>query len=264
MIGIRRGIIVAAALAAALAAVCAWRFASSSLAGGAEPFNPLRGMFATVSNTDRDLVDLEIVGSTSRIPNAHQIEPGRVLRFRLEKAYVIALLTEREAGYEIVEFSVDRNTGLPESFFQAVATKGPGSRDIPGVPVLSLSQQIERTMLIELRSDWPTTALERVSRKIIPCHGRQLESGLFENNPTNGDACHLPSYPPQSRYIAPYTHDLSLIITCHDYPLPTIDCEVQFPFHGFAVSLTFNHHQLSEWRVVVEQAIDFLNSKEYR
>jgi hypothetical protein len=125
--------VIAAALAVALAA-------TARLGAEDRPFSPLRGKFYTAWNTDRDLVDIEIVGSTSMIPEWHRLEPERVLRFRLEKAYVSALLTEKDSGYEIIGFSFDIETRLPESFFQAVFMKGPGYEDIPGVPVLSLSE----------------------------------------------------------------------------------------------------------------------------
>jgi hypothetical protein len=84
--------VMAVALAVALAA---------TVRPGAEdrPFKPLRTKLYTPWNTERELVDIEIVGSTSRNPNSHRLEPERVLRFRLEKAYVSALLAEQEPGY---------------------------------------------------------------------------------------------------------------------------------------------------------------------
>ena len=80
--------VMAVALAVALAA---------TVRPGAEdrPFKPLRTKLYTPWNTERELVDIEIVGSTSRNPNSPRLEPERVLRFRLEKAYVSALLAEQ-------------------------------------------------------------------------------------------------------------------------------------------------------------------------
>ncbi|MBV8826418.1 MAG: hypothetical protein JO220_15630 [Hyphomicrobiales bacterium] len=66
------------------------------------------------------------------------------------------------------------------------------------------------------------------------------------------------------RYIAPFDQNLSLIITCRNDPIPSIDCEVQFPFRGFGAELNFNHEQLPKWRAMVDGAIDFLKSKEHR
>jgi hypothetical protein len=264
MVGRRPAIVVAATLAAVLAAVSVWRFASNGLAGGAQPFNPLRGKFYTAWNTDRDLVDIEVVGANSRSPNSHRLEPERVLRFRLEKAYVSALLTEKEPGHEIVGFSFDIDTELPASLLQAVWMKGPGHEDIPGVPLLPRLEWFQRTLSIEMHSDWSLYYLEQMSRKTGKCHGRQSESGLFENNPAGGEGCAVPAYPPMSRYMAPYDDNLPLIIECWDEPIPTINCELTFPYRGFGVELRFNHARLPKWRESVNSAIDFLKAKEYR
>jgi hypothetical protein len=249
--------VIAAALAVALVATAR---------PGAEDrsFKPLRGKFYTVWNTERDLVDIEIVGSTSLIPGRHRLEPERVLRFRLEKAYVGALLAEQEPGYEIVRFEFDVDTGLPRSFLQAVSRKGPSHRDIPGVPILSEIKQLQGVLSIGIHSDWSTEPLERMSRTMVKCRGRQLESGLFENDPAGGDACLVADYPTRTRYLAPYDGDLSLIVTCEDMAWPSIDCGLRFPYCGFAVELRFNHARLPKWRESVNRAIDFLKSKEYR
>jgi hypothetical protein len=239
--------------------------ATAALPAGAQPFNPLREKVYTPWNTDRDLVDIEIVGSTSTSPEFHRLEPERVLRFRLERAYVTALLAQEEPGFEIIGFALDVDTGLPESLLQAVSRKGPSHRDIPGVPILPQLQRFQRVLSIELHSDNSTEPLERKSRVAAQCRGRELESKLFENNSAGGEQCRVPDYPPGlRRYIAPYEGDLSLIIVCRDYPVPTIDCELQFPFRGFGATLNFYHEQLPKWRASVNNAIEFLKSKEYR
>jgi hypothetical protein len=255
-----------AALVAACAAGAALVLLCIALGapGGAQPFSPLRGNYYTAWNTDRDLVDIEIVGSTSQIPEHHRLEPERILRFRLEKAYVSALLAEKEPGYEIIGFSFDLDTGLPESFLQAAFMKGPGHEDIPGVSVLTLKEQIERVLLIQFHSDWSIEPLERMSRETEQCRGRQLESDLFENDPRGGKACIIPGYPRTSRYLAPYDADISLIIRCQNEPIPSIDCDLRFPYRGFAVELRFNHARLAKWRENINRAIKFLNAKEYR
>jgi hypothetical protein len=264
MVGTRPGIVVAAALAIVLAAVCVWRFTPSSMAGSAQPFHPLRGNFYVVWNADRDLVDIEIVGSTEVTPQSRKLDPERVLRFRLERAYVSSLLT-KEPGFEIVGFNFDIDTRLPESLLLAVWTKGPSHRDIPGVPILPQLGQAKRNLFIIFHSHISTEALDDKSRTIAQCRGRQLESGLFENNSVGGKSCALPKYRPGlRRYIAPFEGDLSLIVTCWEEPSPMIDCELQFPFHGFGAELRFNHEQLPKWRAMVDGAIDFLKSKEYR
>jgi len=81
----------------------------------AEPFKPVREL--TTWYTDRTPIDIEIIGSTSMLPQFHHLEPERTLRFRLERAYVGILLAKDEPGFEIVHFSFDMETGLPESLF---------------------------------------------------------------------------------------------------------------------------------------------------
>ena len=74
----------------------------------------------------------------------------------------------------------------------------------------------------------------------------------------------MPRNPPTARYMAQYDGDLSLIISCRDEPIPSIDCKLDFPYRGFAVELRFNHARLPKWRETVNSAIEFLKSKEYR
>jgi hypothetical protein len=120
-------------------------------------------------------------------------------------------------------------------------------------------------MQIELRSDATVELFERKSRAAAQCRGGELESKLLEYNLGGGQECRVPHYGTGiRRFIAPYDQNLYLTITCQDYPIPEIDCDLQFPFRSFSVSLRFNHGQLPKWREVVETAIDFLKSKEYR
>src|SRR5437660_852363 len=58
------------------------------------PFRPIRERSNDIYRTDRTVVDIEIVGSTSRNRDFHQLEPWRVLRFRLERAYIGTLLID--------------------------------------------------------------------------------------------------------------------------------------------------------------------------
>jgi hypothetical protein len=49
--------------------------------------------------TDRSLID--IIGSTSLVPDSHGLEPDGVLCFGMERAYVETLLTQSSPGYEL-------------------------------------------------------------------------------------------------------------------------------------------------------------------
>src|SRR5947207_15172393 len=53
---------------------------------GRSSVNPARKLMG--SNTDRDLIDVEVVATSGAGPDARFIEPRRALRLRLERAYV--------------------------------------------------------------------------------------------------------------------------------------------------------------------------------
>jgi hypothetical protein len=239
--------------------------ATGTLPASAQAFNPIREKVVSSWNTNRNLVDIEIVGSTSMIQDLHRLEPERMLRFRLERAYLALFLAEKEPGFEIVDFAFDVETGLPESLFLA-SMQGPGHRDIPGVPALAQLERVQRDLHVAFQSDVPTAPLKRMSRTAAQCRGREVESTLFEYNPQGGEACLLPHSPPGTRrLIAPYDDDLSLVIICRDEnAFPSVDCELQFPFHTFGATLRFHHDRLPKWRASVARAIDFLTSNEYR
>jgi hypothetical protein len=109
-----------------------------------QPFQPIRKLITW--NTDRGLVDIEVVGSTSMLPDRHTLEPDRVLRFRLERAYVDTLLAERGPGFEIVTFVFDMETGLPASLILAVSQGGRFHEDISGVPHVSQVDRLSLTL----------------------------------------------------------------------------------------------------------------------
>jgi hypothetical protein len=78
--------------------LCAFLIAQS-LSAVAQPFNPVRKL--TTWYTDRSLIDIEIVGAITTT-DTHKLEPSRVLRFRLERAYVSSLRAKDQAGFESV------------------------------------------------------------------------------------------------------------------------------------------------------------------
>jgi hypothetical protein len=224
------------------------------------PFNPIRKL--STAPTDRTVVDLEIVGSSGLLPERHRLEPERVLRFRLERAYVDSLLTRTEPGFEIVSFRFDIKTGLPMSLFDAVALHGPFHEDIPGVPELSHLESIERTFAILLTSEMSASVLRGGSEGIAKCRGAEKSEGLFAFNWNGGQNCFFESYTRGSQYVARY-NGIFLQIMCEDKIFPSLDCELTFPFESFGVRVTFNHIHLAKWHEVIDRTAEFLRSKQY-
>jgi hypothetical protein len=228
----------------------------------AQPFNPIRAL--TTWYTDRSLVDVEIVGSTSTVPEFHQLEPERTLRFRLERAYIDILTTKKEPGFEFVAFSFDMETGLPHALFVAVANRAKFHEDIAGVPVLSHADEIRRTLLVSIKSDAPATALRRGSESIRKCARSPLGNELWTLDWQGLQDCRRPKYPRATAYIAEYDDHLALRMECPDEKLPVIGCELQFPFEGFSVDISFHRDHLNNWRDMIRRVSEFLRSRQYR
>src|SRR5262249_11305222 len=106
-----------------LSAIIGSLLAVTSAAPAAEqPFNPTKERITT--STEMTPVDIEIIGSTSLLPDFHRLLPDLVMRLRLERAYVSLFLSEEQPGYEILDMAFDLETGLPSSLYSAVA-RGP-------------------------------------------------------------------------------------------------------------------------------------------
>jgi len=247
-------------LAAFISAAVAMPIGLGGATAQERPFNPIRKL--TTSPTDRTLVDIEIVGSTSLVPEFHRLEPERVLRFRLERAYIYILLTKTQPGFESVSLRFDSKTALPMALFDFVALSGSFHQDIPGIPVLSHTEIVERAFVISLSSEMSALTLKRGSAGIARCRGAERSDGLFAYNWNGGANCFLPSYTRGSQYVAPYG-DLSLQVTCQNSNFPSFDCELEFPFDRFGVRIAFNHIHLANWRAVIDRSADFLRSKQY-
>jgi hypothetical protein len=226
-----------------------------------QPFQPIRKL--TTWYTDRSLVDIEIIGSTSLPPDRHELEPERVLRFRLERAYVQTLIAERGPGFEIVTFGFDMETGLADSLILAMSQTGRVHEDIPGVPVVSLTDQLKRTLLVSLQSDESAAALQRASEAIGKCRGAAIQDDLLTFEWAGRPNCRKPSFPRGAQYVAIHD-DLMLRIECHEESFPGIGCDLRFPFEGFAARVTFHRDHLLKWREIVDRVARFLNSKQYR
>jgi hypothetical protein len=226
------------------------------------PFSPIRKL--TTPDTDRSLVDIEIVGSTSRLPEVHKLEPERMLRFRLERAYIYTLNAKAEPGFEIVSLLVDVKTGLPTALFDAVSLRGKFHEDIPGIPDIPRAELLERTLLISLTSEMSAAALRRGSEGIAKCLGAKQSDELFEYNWNGGQNCFLPSYTRGSQYVGLYENNIFLRIMCENNEGPRLDCELTFPFEGFGIRILFSRVHLASWRDMIGHTVEFLKSKQYR
>jgi hypothetical protein len=134
------------------------------------PFNPIRKL--STWYTDRSLVDIEIVGSTSSSPELHRLEPERRLRFRLERAYVHTLSAERGPGFESVSFGFDPETQLPDSLILGASQGGRYREEIPGVPKLSMEERGRRRVVIRLRSERSAADITRRESRAGRLQGR--------------------------------------------------------------------------------------------
>jgi len=236
--------------------------AATMTESAAQPFNPIRAL--STWYTDRTLVDIEVVGSTSLVPRLHRLEPERMLRFRLERAYVQFFGAQTDPGFELVTFSFDMETGLPESLLAAVATIGRFHEDIPGVPRLPQFERLRRTLMISLKSDRSMESLQRLSDNLRKCRGTQVGGGLWAYEWKDRANCFRPAFPKGSQYVASYNNELLLNIQCQEATDPGLGCAVRFPFEGFGVETTFHRDRLSGWREMIERASSYLQSKRYQ
>ena len=244
------------------AAVALAAIASTMTQSVAQPFNPVRALGTWY--TDRNLIDIEVVGSTSMLPELHRLEPERVLRFRLERAYVDKLIADKGPGFQIIGLSFDMETRLPTSLYVAVAPGGRFHEDFAGIPMLSHAERVRRTLLISISSDSSAVALERSSDFNRKCAGAPLGNGLRAYEWTDRQACTRPAYPKGALYVAEYDDDLAFRIQCQEESFPGMGCHLRFRFEGYGVDLNFHRDHLAEWREMIDRASAFLKSKQYR
>jgi hypothetical protein len=247
-------IILAAMIAVVIVSLC-------STPTMAQPFNPVRQL--TTWYTDQGLIDIEIVGSSSLQPDAHRLEPDRLLRLRLERAYVQTLLTQSDRGYEIVRLAFDSETSLASALLTAASRQGRFHEDIAGVPKLAHRAVLQRTLLLSLRSDVSSALVERSSASIGRCRGAPLGNDLFAYVTDGQGGCARSSRRQATHYVAQHG-DLLLSIACSDTRPNHLGCKLQFPFEGFGVEMTFHIEHLSAWHALVERATAFLKSKQYQ
>jgi hypothetical protein len=225
----------------------------------ADAFKPIRERL-TVS-TDMAPIDIEVVGSTSQVPQFHKLIPELVVRFRLARAYV-DLYAEREPGFEILNIGVDLETASPMSLFETVILGPRFGRDIPGIPKLDPKELRRRNIRLSIHSDDRFEFLQKFSEKLAHCHGEAVDNDMWVYE-RRTDCPGLGSQ--RFGRIGQLKGPLLTNIECDEaLPASWARCETAFPFEGFAVRLNFDRDLLSRWREIVSFSAGFLKSKQYQ
>ena len=241
-----------------MAALAYLLLASDLPAATPQPFSPVRENVGP--STDRSPVDVEVAGSTSLWPQFHRLEPERVLRLRLERAYVSWMFAKKDPGFEILILDIDTETGLPAELIIANAMF---HKNIPGVPEIAFADISPRKLMMTIQSDTSEAQLVSRSSLIGKCRRADLGSGLFSSKERIGEECRDPKFPRFSYYAASYM-GLWLEVNCEEENrIKKLDCRIMVPFKGFGVRVDFYHGRLAKWREVVDSAVEFLKSKEY-
>lgn len=222
-----------------------------------QPFEPVSQL--TTWYTDRNPIDVEIIASTGQGKEARRVEPERILRLRLERAYVSTMFRIGRPSFSSVSLSFDMPTGLPSALFTAppeqVQLRGDPIHQLPRVEFAS------RTLIILLESNNSSDVVPRVSSELNRCRGGKRQDDLFLYDKEQDHSCLARSLAFGTKYIAQVSEDVSLLIRCSD---SLIGCETYFPFEGFLPSVSFHESHLAHWREIIGKATEFLQSKQYR
>jgi hypothetical protein len=230
------------------------------VAAKADVFNPIRERLAV--STDMTLIDIEVAGSTSDLPQFHTLIPELVVRFRLARAYV-GLYAEHEPGYETFNIGVDLETGSPMSLFEAVILGPRFGKNIPGIPQLTPEELRRRNLRMSIHSDDRAEYLRKFGEELARCHGEvPIESDMWVYE-RRADCPGLGS----RTFGRVVQLDATLLteIECEEWLPPSFArCQTAFPFEGFTVRLNFDRDLLPRWREVVGLSEKFLKSKQYQ
>jgi hypothetical protein len=166
--------------------------------------------------TDRTPIDIEVVGSTSLLPDSHRLLPEHVLRFRLERAFVQTLTAKTQPGFEIVSFAFDMPTGVADALIVAASQPSASQNSQTNIPTLTQSERAKRSLRITLQSNRLASTLEAASASIGNCAGAAVEVTLRRYEHKGRSNCAPPSRPTSTRYIADYDGKLSIVVECRD------------------------------------------------
>jgi len=216
------------------------------------------------SSTDRNAVDIEIVGSSSLVPQQHQLQPDRVLRLRLERAYINSFLTKSAPGFSILSISIDQPTTLPQALIDAVSLQGKFHQDNPGVPALTRDEAARRQVVLEIRSDLPNASYSNYAKGAAECVQDVAGNDLQEMKllPSFGaKACARTIQRDGRKWLARREGADPTVIECHGGGGRVTGCSTRFDYQRFAVGLRFHESLLPKWREVIAFAEAFLSSK---
>lgn len=214
-------------------------------------------------STSRDLVNIEIVGSTSLVANEHKLEPERVLRLRIERAYVSSFLTSPDPGFSLLTIGIDRPSGLPEALIDAVSIEGRFHQDIEGVPKLTFDEKIRRFVILTINSDRSERSHAFRMSGAASCVGKSTGNDLFEMNVTTNlvGPCPRSVYPDGKKWLARRPDGSLSEIECQGGGGRIVGCSTDFVFKRFSVRMQFHQLHLDDWRSVMAFAEAFLSSK---
>jgi hypothetical protein len=236
---------------------------SICLAALVVPFVSSAQQFEPSSNlsswyTDRKPIDIEIVGTEGVGSEAHLVSPPRVLRLRLERAYLINLFRTNQPPSSVALIGFDLPTGLPSALFQA----SPEQVEARGDPIhqLTAADWASRTVSISLTSSNLTSGFDLASSELKNCKGRRLQDDLFLLEKGQGSSCLKWSLGKGTKYVAQYSDKVLLLLRCSR---ASLGCETYVPFDGFLPSISFNESHLTRWREVTEKVTAFLQSKQH-
>ncbi|MBR0844637.1 hypothetical protein JQ607_30940 [Bradyrhizobium liaoningense] len=224
-----------------------------SRSASAQTFDPVSKL--TTWYTDRNPIDIEITAAVGVGDEARPIDPPRVLRLRLERAYVHSLIGKPPIS--IVGLSFDLLTGLPSALF----TAPPEQVDARGDPIRQIAhtEAITRTINVVVESNFSSESMRGASAKISKCKGAEIQSDLLAFDKDRDRTCTVWSLISGTTYVGHLSENNWLFIHCSSVP---IGCTVRFPFGGFFPSVSFNERHLSHWKAIIEKATEFLKSKE--
>jgi hypothetical protein len=231
----------------------------SAFATAAAPFSPMRKL--TSWYTDRSLIDVEVVATSGSGPDSRFLIPKRILKLRLERAYVVSIGWHEQSDYEYssLSLSLDGVTGLPSALFTAPPEQVEKRGD--RIAQLTHDESVRRTLIVSVDGHSSRKNLEINSEKLSSCLGTQMADGLFHFRDDGSTYCHLGSLVGKTNYIALLSDGVYAQITCTDQD---IACNVPFPFDGFAPVVGFHRDRLSDWKRVVVQAFTFLETKKFK
>jgi hypothetical protein len=234
-------------------AVAALPLSCSSRSASAQSFGPVSRLATWY--TDRNPIDIEITAAIGVGNEARPIDPPRVLRLRLERAYVHTLISKPPIS--IVGLSFDLPTGLPSALFTAT----PEQVDVRGDPIQQIphTEAIARMINVVVESNLSSESMGDASAKMSKCKGAEIQSDLLAFDKDRDRTCKIWSLSSGAKYLGHLSENNWLFILCTD---SLIGCTVRFPFEGFFPSVSFNERHLSQWRAIIEKATEFLKSKE--